>query len=67
MKKRAKAALSGLCCLSGSSLTPKDPKAKDQFRCAVLRAASAARKFDFIFSVFSAAQTHVDVSDLLSI
>jgi hypothetical protein len=65
MKKRTQAALSGqsaqsgLCSLSGSSLPPKDPK--DQSRCAVLPAPARRKNLKFIFAVFSAAQTHVDV------
>jgi hypothetical protein len=57
MKKRAQTAQSGMCSLSGSSLHPNDPK--DQSRCAVLPA--RREKLIFIFAVFSAAQTHVDV------
>jgi hypothetical protein len=54
MKERA---LSGLCSFSGSSLLPED--LKDQFRCAMLPA--RRENLIFIFAVFSAAQTHVDV------
>jgi hypothetical protein len=61
MKKRAQAALRGLCSLSGSSLPPKD--LKDQSRCAVLPA--RREKLIYIFAVFSAAQTHVDFRVIL--
>jgi hypothetical protein len=61
MKKRAQAAQSGLCSLSGSSLPPKDPK--DQSRCAVLPARREI--LIFTFAVFSAAQRQVDVRVIL--